>query len=191
MIVLLIKFIAGSLQRNVRQVMALEGTAVAKLERLFAMHVKLLQEETAIPRILYCLIGSDRNPELKAGMVAVVGRYMQQVRKIVAQGQKQGEISADIDSTAAAMLFLGMLQPLAIFGQINPNISSAWRHSTLSLHCQPAARCVRSLRGRICFFDKDSVQTMYIVVSGLVSLCKFNPQFNGIGSVMHENYAVE
>ena len=81
-----------------------------------------LKEEAAIPRILYFLLSSDRNPELKAGMLSAVGVYVQQVKKLLQQGQRKGEISPDIDAAAAAMMFLGMLQPLAILGQINKEI---------------------------------------------------------------------
>jgi hypothetical protein len=55
-------------------------------------------------------------------MLAAVGSYVQQVKKLLQQGQKQGEISKEVDATAAAMLFLGMVQPLVIIGQVNPKI---------------------------------------------------------------------
>ncbi|MEL7659145.1 MAG: hypothetical protein AAGU75_24910, partial [Bacillota bacterium] len=80
------------------------------------------KEEAAIPRILYFLLSSERNPELKVGMLSAVGSYVQQVKKMLLQGQKKGEINADVDVTAAAMLFLGMVQPLAILGQVDPNV---------------------------------------------------------------------
>lgn len=41
------------------------------------------------------------------------------MKKLLLLGQEKGEISPDIDATAAAMMFLGMVQPLAILGQIN------------------------------------------------------------------------
>ena len=41
---------------------------------------------------------------------------------MLVQGQEKGEISPDIDAMAAAMMFLGMVQPLAIMSQINKEI---------------------------------------------------------------------
>ena len=118
----LIEFTDKCLQCNLSQAMDYDGTAIVKLKLLFELHVKLLKEEAAIPRILYFLLSSERNPELKVGMLSAVGSYVQQVKKMILQGQKKGEINADVDVTAAAMLFLGMIQPLAILGQVDPNV---------------------------------------------------------------------
>ena len=115
----LIEHIDQRLQSNLSQANAVTGTPIAKLKTLFELHVTLLKEEAAIPRVLYFLLSSDRNPELKAGMLSAVGVYVQQVKKLLQQGQRKWEISPDIDATAAAMMFLGMVQPLAILGQIN------------------------------------------------------------------------
>ena len=115
----LIEHIDQRLQSNLSQANAVTGTPIAKLKTLFELHVTLLKEEAAIPRILYFLLSSDRNPELKAGMLSAVGVYVQQVKKLLQQGQRKGEISPDIDAAAAAMMFLGMVQPLAILGQID------------------------------------------------------------------------
>ena len=118
----LIEFTDKCLQCNLSQAMDYDGTAIVKLKLLFELHVKLLKEEAAIPRILYFLLSSERNPELKVGMLSAVGVYVQHVKKLLQQGQRKGEISPDIDAAAAAMMFLGMLQPLAILGQINKEI---------------------------------------------------------------------
>ena len=99
---------------------------------LFELHVKLLKEEAAIPRILYFLLSSNRNPDLKTSMLSAVGSYVQQVKKMLLQGQKNGEISPDTDITAAAMLFLGMVQPLAILGQENPKVLDEYPPQTLA-----------------------------------------------------------
>jgi len=121
-IMALIEFADSNLQDNLSRAKAHDGTAIDKLEMLFRLHIKLLREEAAIPRILYFLLSSNRNPEIKADMLAAVGSYVQQLKKLLQQGQKQGEISPDVDAMAAAMLFLGMVQPLVILGQVNPKI---------------------------------------------------------------------
>jgi len=118
----LIEFIDGCLRQNLIAVASLDGTALVKLKRLFELHCELLQKEAAIPRILYFLLSSDRNPELQSRMLLTVGHYVQQVKRILIQGQKKGEISPDIDVTAAAMLFLGMIQPLAILSRVDKEI---------------------------------------------------------------------
>lgn len=115
----LIDFIGKNLQENLYQVTLQDAPAMVKLKMLFELHVQLLREEPAIPRILYFLISSNRTPELKSKMLSIINSYVYDVQKLLIQGKKTGEIHSDIDVAASAMMFLGMLQPLAILGQMN------------------------------------------------------------------------
>ena len=124
----LIEYIDKRLRNNLSQVDIVTGTPMAKLKALFELQVSLLKEEAAIPRVLYFLLSSDRNLELKASMLSAVSFYVQQVKKLLLQGQEKGEISLDIDVMAAAMMFLGMVQPLAIMSQINKEVLDRYPH---------------------------------------------------------------
>ncbi|WP_027937496.1 TetR/AcrR family transcriptional regulator [Anaeroarcus burkinensis] len=115
----LIDFIGERLQQNLQQATTQEGTTLERLKCLFELHVKLLQEEPAIPRILYFLISSERNQELKQKMLAEINAYVYETKKLLLQGKKAGEINQAVDVTAAAMMFLGMIQPLVILSQEN------------------------------------------------------------------------
>lgn len=118
----LIDFIGERLQQNLQQATTQEGTALERLKSLFELHVKLLQEEPAIPRILYFLISSERNQELKKKMLAEIDAYVYETKKLLLQGKKAGEINPAVDVTAAAMMFLGMIQPLVILSQENKDV---------------------------------------------------------------------
>lgn len=118
----LIDFIGERLQQNLQQATTQEGTALERLKSLFELHVKLLQEEPAIPRILYFLISSERNQELKKKMLAEIDAYVYETKKLLLQGKKAGEINPAVDVTAAAMMFLGMIQPLVILSQENKGV---------------------------------------------------------------------
>ena len=124
----LIEYIDKRLRYNLSQVDIVTGTPIAKLKALFELQVSLLKEEAAIPRVLYFLLSSDRNLELKASMLSAVSFYVQQVKKLLLQGQEKGEISLDIDVMAAAMMFLGMVQPLAIMSQVNKEVLDRYPH---------------------------------------------------------------
>ena len=124
----LIEYIDKRLRNNLSQVDIVTGTPMAKLKALFELQVSLLKEEAAIPRVLYFLLSSDRNLKLKASMLSAVSFYVQQVKKLLLQGQEKGEISLDIDVMAAAMMFLGMVQPLAIMSQVNKEVLDRYPH---------------------------------------------------------------
>ena len=118
----LIDFIGERLQQNLQQATTQEGTALERLKSLFELHVKLLQEEPSIPRILYYLISSERNQELKKKMLAEIDAYVYETKKLLLQGKKAGEINPAVDVAAAAMMFLGMIQPLVILSQENKDV---------------------------------------------------------------------
>ena len=118
----LIDFIGERLQQNLQQATTQEGTALERLKSLFELHVKLLQEEPSIPRILYSLISSERNRELKKKMLAEIDAYVYETKKLLLQGKKAGEINPAVDVAAAAMMFLGMIQPLVILSQENKDV---------------------------------------------------------------------
>ncbi|MEA5093247.1 Nucleoid occlusion factor SlmA [bioreactor metagenome] len=118
----LIEHIDKRLKDNLKQVQAVEGNSIVKLKELFELHVSLLKEEAAMPSVLYFLLSSERNPELKASMLATIVSYVKDVKEMLLQGQEKGEISAEIDAMAAAMMFLGLVQPLTILGQVNKEL---------------------------------------------------------------------
>ena len=112
----LVDFVNTALQDNVSQAMRAETHAVARLKLLLDRHVQLFKEQRAIPRILFSLLSSDKEAVLKQKMLAVIACYLDKVQFIIAQGRKNGEID-NIDAKAGALLFLGMVQPLAIMMQ--------------------------------------------------------------------------
>ena len=113
----LIEFAGASLQDNIAQAQIAESNAVDRLEVLFNLHVKLIKEQRAIPHILFSLISSDKNMYLKQKMLLVINTYIANIKKIIAEGQLKGEILAEVDVGAAGILFLGMVQPLAVLSQ--------------------------------------------------------------------------
>lgn len=118
----LIEFAGASLQGNISQALIAESNAVDRLEVLFNLHVKLIKEQRAIPRILFSLISSDKNMYLKQKMLLVINTYIANIKKIIAEGQLKGEILAEVDVRAAGILFLGMVQPLAVLSQSDDDL---------------------------------------------------------------------
>lgn len=113
----LIDFVDSSLQANAARVTKSEGDAVKKLELLYELHTDFLKTQPAIPRIMFSLLAGNKNPQLKTRIISVIAAYVAQVRNILAEGQPDGDIALAIDPTAAAMLFVGMIQPLIILSQ--------------------------------------------------------------------------
>lgn len=113
----LIDFVGRSLQANVARVAGSEGDAIEKLELLYKLHTDFLETQPAIPRIIFSLLAGNKNPSLKKRIISVITAYVTQVRNLLATGQPNGEIAPAIDPAAAAILFVGMIQPLIILSQ--------------------------------------------------------------------------
>jgi len=58
--------------------------------------------------------GPDGQAARRAKMERVFKGYIARVEALVIDGQESGQIRSDIDSTTAALLFAGMIQPAAL-----------------------------------------------------------------------------
>lgn len=121
------------LLENVAAVRKETDQATERLRRLMARHVRLLAENHAIPQIVF----SDRfyvgHPERKNKVKGIVGAYLKEVQKIIAEGQKDGVILPGISPEAASVMFLGVVLPTAVIrnvggGQLDASsyIEKAW-----------------------------------------------------------------
>jgi len=135
----LIEFAGAYLQSNISQTLLAESHGIGRLELLFKLHVKLIKEQRAIPRMLFSLLSSDKNIYLKQKMLLVINKYVENIEKIIVEGQLKGEILPEVDVRAAGLLFLGLVQPLAVLSQsddqlINSYSEPLWEIYRRSIH---------------------------------------------------------
>jgi len=90
----LIEYTDRRLKHNLSQATAFEGTVIHKLKLLFELHVKLLSEEAAIPRILYFILNSDRNSELNGNDVVFDWFLRTTGERVVASGARKARDKA-------------------------------------------------------------------------------------------------
>jgi TetR/AcrR family fatty acid metabolism transcriptional regulator len=131
----LVDYVDRSLQANVARV-AGGKDAVERLEQLYELHTDFLKTQPAIPLIMFSLLASNRNPALKQRMISVIASYVAEVRNIIAKGQPQGEIAPAIDPMSAALLFVGMIQPLIILSQAGDNSVATFKKSLWDVYAR-------------------------------------------------------
>ncbi len=130
----LIDFVDRSLQANAACVAGSGGDAVEKLALLYKLHTDFLKTQPAIPQIIFSLLAGNKNPQLKKRLISVIAAYAAQVRNILAAGQPDGEIAPAIDPAAAAMLFVGMIQPLIILNQAGDDPADAFKQAMWAVY---------------------------------------------------------
>jgi len=92
---------------------------VERLHRLLRRHVRLIQENPAIPRVIFSEgIFGDR-PERKARLHGIITRYIEHAAQFVLEGQRVGRIRPELDPRVTAVAFLGLILPPAVLWQLS------------------------------------------------------------------------
>jgi AcrR family transcriptional regulator len=87
---------------------------LAKLEAMFMAHVDFVAEHPGVPRMLFGELQRAEDSPAKQVARTLIGRYTQHLTQYIEAGKAGGELSADLDTNAAATLFVGTLQGLVM-----------------------------------------------------------------------------
>lgn len=111
--------IQTQLLNNIKEVCQETPSPVNRLRLLLFRHIRLIRENLGIPRIVFSedvYFGPSGRRRL---VFEVVRNYLSGVEDIIRDGQKQGEISSDIDAETLSVMFLGLVQPAALLWQMS------------------------------------------------------------------------
>jgi AcrR family transcriptional regulator len=95
---------------------AAAGTAspVAALEAVFMTHIDFVTEHPGVPRIIFGELQRPGETPLKQMVQALIRRYGERLRRLLAAGKAPGELDTGLDADAAATLFIGTIQGLVM-----------------------------------------------------------------------------
>jgi AcrR family transcriptional regulator len=121
------------LLRNVQIAIQEAANPLEQLRHLLALHMRLILEYQAIPRLFFSGDLYAGHPERKARLYGIVKAYLGEVAEIIRQGQKEGTVRLDLDPDAVSVVFLGLIQPTAILWHLSDSefnvgkqIEKAW-----------------------------------------------------------------
>lgn len=98
----------------VDEAFASSGDPLAVLERVFLAHAEFVSRHPGAPRILYhALQGPDDAPNHRQ-VRAMVGAYRHRVAALLERARTAGQLHESLDVAAAATLFVGTIQGLAV-----------------------------------------------------------------------------
>lgn len=124
--------IGDMLLTTVRAAKSEAGSPLDALHRLLVRHLRLIRENSAIPRIVFSEEVFSGAPERKTRIHEIIRSYLEAVAEIVREGQKEDEIRRDLDPDTVALLFLGIVQPAAILWHVSEGRFHATRHAELA-----------------------------------------------------------
>lgn len=106
------------LLRNVTQVRKQTPDALSRLRLLLMKQAQMLSENRGIPHIVFSDGIYTGHPERKAKVAEIMQSHLSRIQKIIEEGQQKGAIREDVAPTTAAVMFLGMILPAAVLGNL-------------------------------------------------------------------------
>lgn len=107
-------WVAQRLLARVDRAMVKETTALAALEAAFMTHVKFICDHPGVPRLLFSELQRKENTAAKKLVNTLLGQYQERLQQTLERGKQQQEFYAELDVTAAALLFIGSIQGLVV-----------------------------------------------------------------------------
>ena len=108
---------------------AAEGAASpgAALEAMFMTHIDFVSKHPGVPRMLFGELQRSGETLAKRMVQTLIRQYEQRLRRLMEAGKAQGELDADLDVDAAAVLFIGTIQGLVMQSLLAGKVSQIRR----------------------------------------------------------------
>ena len=97
------------------------ASTLSALEAMFATHIDFIARHPGAPRIIFAELQRHDDTPAKLLAQTLINRYRDRLRALIDKGKESGEIDGDIDTNAAATLFIGMIQGLVIQSLLGGN----------------------------------------------------------------------
>lgn len=89
-------------------------TPLAAIEAMFKTHIEFIAEHPGVPRVIFGELQNHENTPTKRMVQTLINGYRERLKAIIDKGKNIGELDQDLDSRAAATMFIGMIQGLVI-----------------------------------------------------------------------------
>lgn len=104
---------------------AAEGVSspLSAMRAMFMSHIDFVVEHPGVPRMMFGQLQNTQDTPAKKMAQTLIQRYAERIRARVEQGKRMGEIAADIDTQAAATLFVGTIQGLVMQSMLSGDLT--------------------------------------------------------------------
>lgn len=107
-------WVAERLLSRVDAAVADASSPLAALEAMFMAHVDFVVRHPGVPRMLFGELQSAEETPAKLMVQTLIGRYAQRLHRLLEDGKSRGELDPQLDTQAAATLFIGTIQGLVM-----------------------------------------------------------------------------
>lgn len=106
--------ISQRLLGNVQAVRVEVSDPLDRLHRLLLRHLDLIRTHAGIPRVVLSEEIFAGQPKRRLKVYRMIGNYLNEVAILVREVQANGRAQPEVSPDAAAVMFLGLIQPAAI-----------------------------------------------------------------------------
>lgn len=90
------------------------ASPLAALEAMFMSHIEFVVEHPGVPRMIFGELQRADTSPAKRMVQTLIARYGERLHRLIEQGKACGELAPELDSAAAATLYIGTIQGLVM-----------------------------------------------------------------------------
>lgn len=123
------EWVAERLLSRIEKAAHAKSSPLAALESMFMAHVDFIIEHPGIPRMLFGELQRVKETAAKRMAQTLIHRYKERLNLLFEQGKSCGDLDENIDSEAAATLFIGTIQGLVMQSLLVGDVSHMRRNA--------------------------------------------------------------
>ncbi|HJV73830.1 MAG TPA: TetR/AcrR family transcriptional regulator [Noviherbaspirillum sp.] len=116
------EWVADRLLSRIDQAAAGIDSPLAAMQAMFMSHVEFVSEHPGVPRMMFGELQRAESTPAKRMAQTLIARYAERIRSRIEQGKACGEIAPEVDTQAAAVLFIGTIQGLVMQSMLSGDI---------------------------------------------------------------------
>lgn len=122
---MVMEWVAEGLMDRIDRASASETSPLAALRAGFNSHVSYVIEHPGVPRMMFGELQRAEATAAKKVAHGLMRRYAERLTRRLEEAKQIGEVAAETDCQAAAILFIGMIQGLVMQSMLSGNIEAA------------------------------------------------------------------
>lgn len=122
---MVMEWVAEGLMDRIDRASASETSPLAALRAGFNSHVSYVIEHPGVPRMMFGELQRAEATAAKKVAHGLMRRYAERLTRRLEEAKQIGEVAAETDCPAAAILFIGMIQGLVMQSMLSGNIEAA------------------------------------------------------------------
>ena len=125
-----IEWVANRVLTRVDEAARTAKSPLEALQAVFMAHIESHVRRPGVPRIVFGELQRAGDTRTKRMVRTFMGQYVERLQALIEQGKVMGEIAREVDTNAAATLFVGMIQGLVVQSLVSGKIGTVRANAT-------------------------------------------------------------